>query len=289
MSVRAKLLLTRIIALTLLLLYLGAAFYVNDLEEVAKEKQDSMNGLVTTIFERNIFMSEYLVSSAERAKEQLVTANGRVGVLRLEARPFFKDPDNIEKIEEALEHHRVVAGEIEGVLEQGMTSKLSERRISQVLIRSQAVVGIMHNLSLGVTEEYEFFEDLQTNALIIFTVLVAGLGLSASLVIKSITQSIKKLHKSTDIIAGGNLDHRVDVKTKDEFGQLASSFNKMTEALQESQKGLEGKVKARTVELEKSIKDLNKLNKLMTGRELKMIELKEEIAKLQEESVSKKS
>lgn len=54
--------------------------------------------------------------------------------------------------------------------------------------------------------------------------------------------------------------------------------------LSDHAKNLEAEVKARTVELERQIKELEDLNKTMVGRELKMVELKEEIEKFQKAS-----
>ncbi|MFH1894520.1 MAG: hypothetical protein ABH813_01295 [Patescibacteria group bacterium] len=56
-----------------------------------------------------------------------------------------------------------------------------------------------------------------------------------------------------------------------------------TRELKELADGLEGKVKIRTVELQEKIKELEKFNSLAVGRELKMVELKNEIEKLREE------
>lgn len=50
--------------------------------------------------------------------------------------------------------------------------------------------------------------------------------------------------------------------------------------LAEYTKVLEKKVAARTAELSMRVKELEKLNKMMVGREMKMIELKKEIARL---------
>ena len=55
------------------------------------------------------------------------------------------------------------------------------------------------------------------------------------LVVLSIAQSISKpihiLHKGTERIGSGDLDYRIRINTKDEIGQLARSFNRMSGAL----------------------------------------------------------
>ncbi|OGW39648.1 MAG: hypothetical protein A2Y97_02845, partial [Nitrospirae bacterium RBG_13_39_12] len=51
---------------------------------------------------------------------------------------------------------------------------------------------------------------------------------------RSITKPVTKLRDAAIKIGMGNLDTLVEVKSKDEIGQLASSFKKMTEDLQET-------------------------------------------------------
>jgi len=53
-----------------------------------------------------------------------------------------------------------------------------------------------------------------------------------------------------------------------------------TKELQELNKNLEGEVAKRTEELQGKLLELERFNKIAVGRELKMVELKEEIAKL---------
>ena len=106
----------------------------------------------------------------------------------------------------------------------------------------------------------------------------------------------------------GNLDVRANVKSKTEIGELANIFNEMIKdlkesraALEESKKVLEIKVaartrelkeltekqeeiiKERTKELQKRVAELEKFQKLVVGRELKMIELKKALKQAQEE------
>ena len=146
---------------------------------------------------------------------------------------------------------------------------------------------------LPITEAYEtvIYQLEYTAIIIIFAIIltvIIGLILS-----KKITQPIVNLRDAAKKIREGNLDTRIDIKSHDEIGELANSFNQMAQKLSVYTRELETKVQERTVALEASKKDLElklieleKMNKLMVGRELKMIELKKEIEALQQNSGS---
>src|SRR4030042_6378154 len=72
----------------------------------------------------------------------------------------------------------------------------------------------------------------------------------------SIVKPLQSMVVATQEIARGELDHKVEVQSRDEVGDLAASFNQMTERLKvaneelvEWGKTLENKVKERTKEL----------------------------------------
>jgi len=75
---------------------------------------------------------------------------------------------------------------------------------------------------------------------------------------RSISVPVKKLTETAQAIASGDLKRHVEIKSKDEIGQLANSFNIMTSKLKKSYEGLEEKVRQRTSELAESnkLKDL---------------------------------
>lgn len=81
------------------------------------------------------------------------------------------------------------------------------------------------------------------------------------------------LLEATNEIAEGNLKIRVAVKGDDEIGNLAVAFNSMAVKLEGSYADLEQKIEERT-------EQLNRENRLMVNRELKMVELKKEIEEL---------
>lgn len=106
--------------------------------------------------------------------------------------------------------------------------------------------------------------------LILITALVKG-----GFVRKMIHSPIKKLNNATKEVANLNLDHKVDIHSRDELGNLAHSFNKMTQQLKEANEviqnwssQLEDRVKEKSRELEKTQSQLIRAEKMAAMGEL---------------------
>ncbi|MCP4650487.1 MAG: HAMP domain-containing protein [PVC group bacterium] len=156
---------------------------------------------------------------------------------------------------------------------------------------------------------------------------VGGGGIFLSLIIalilgKAIINPIRLLTEGTDIIGRGDLDHKIELKSKDELGVLADSFNKMSEnlskrdeeinvanqkllvneqqlktlnksleqkvqertkELMKNKEELEVRVQERTKELKEKLKELEIFHKLACGREMKMIEMKKQVNAMSKE------
>jgi methyl-accepting chemotaxis protein len=111
---------------------------------------------------------------------------------------------------------------------------------------------------------------------------------------KRLTNPVNRLIGGVRDIGKGNLDMKIDVKSDDEIGQLASAFNRMTVDLKKSRDKLENysmdlekKVSERTEELNAKVDELERFNRLMVDRELRMKELKERVKELEGELKSK--
>jgi nitrate/nitrite-specific signal transduction histidine kinase len=103
----------------------------------------------------------------------------------------------------------------------------------------------------------------------------------------TLIRPIVELTQVAEKVREGDFNIRTEVKSKDEIGTLAEVFNQMAVKLSGYYAELKKTVEERTSELEKSnktlgqkVEELEQMNKLMVGRELKMVELKEEIEKL---------
>jgi len=90
---------------------------------------------------------------------------------------------------------------------------------------------------------------------------------SGVLLLRGFRKPVEALMQGTDAIASGNLSHRMELHTQDEFGYLATHFNRMAcelerqrEKLQEGNAILEQRVAERTVELHRLNGELQRMD-----------------------------
>ncbi len=157
-------------------------------------------------------------------------------------------------------------------------------------------------------EVFGFLRMMETNYALLSIVFLLPIILLSFLISRRTMGPLRNLSLVSKKVARGNLKARAEVFSKDEFGEVAENFNKMIEDLEQAKKGmeeerdileikvnartkelnelneqLEGKVQKRTEEMKKKLDELEKMSKLMVGRELKMIELKKALKKAKEE------
>ncbi len=108
------------------------------------------------------------------------------------------------------------------------------------------------NVGLSLKEYNQSMSELKKRTVFLAIISIL-LGLIASLFFaRTLTKPILQLDYVSQSIADGNLNARVKIKSENELGNLASTFNKMTESLKASQEELENKVELRTAELAKT-------------------------------------
>jgi two-component system NtrC family sensor kinase len=99
-------------------------------------------------------------------------------------------------------------------------------------------------------------------------VLLVAIG-SVAFLSYTVLRPVKKLMRGTQAISAGNLDYQIEMNAKDEIGQLASSFNRMTHSLQQAEKEnqewaatLEQRVKEKTEELKEIHQHILQIEKM---------------------------
>jgi signal transduction histidine kinase len=98
-------------------------------------------------------------------------------------------------------------------------------------------------------------EQSRTTYVILFALLmIAVIGIGVYAVTRWVINPLFSLVRTSQAIAGGDLDRRTGIRNGDEIGELAGTFDNMTSRLQE-----------RTLELEKSNAMLQKIDKTKTN------------------------
>jgi signal transduction histidine kinase len=126
------------------------------------------------------------------------------------------------------------------------------------LVTRDEIIGIAH-VGLSLQNMRREIAEMQ-RMVVLLTALVVIVGVLLTMFLVNIfIKPVKRLVNATERVASGNLYQMVNVTTKDEIGTLASSFNRMIVSLKESRekieeynRTLEGRVKERTAELEKT-------------------------------------
>lgn len=89
-------------------------------------------------------------------------------------------------------------------------------------------------------------------SLVFLLISIAGSIIMATLTIRP----VKALSRGAEIIGKGNLDHRIEIKSRDELGQLAREFNQMTAQIKEArEKEIESRIMEEQIEMAKEIQE----------------------------------
>jgi signal transduction histidine kinase len=120
-------------------------------------------------------------------------------------------------------------------------------------------LGTLH-LTLSLAKIDERMDGLKRDLLLV-TLGVVGVGTLFTLIFtRLLIHPIEKLASATERVARGELASRVNIRSRDEIGDLADAFNQMTRQIRESQEDLEKKVEERTRELEMANLELKELD-----------------------------
>jgi len=134
---------------------------------------------------------------------------------------------------------------------------------------SQKVLGVI-DITMSLDDVDREIAKARNETILFNFLLILGISASvAAIFMRFVGRPVKELVLGTKRIAGGDLTHVLPVRTDDEMGHLAGSFNRMTESLQKANeeihgliKNLEHKVEERTQELKDAQQQLLQSEKL---------------------------
>ncbi len=82
-----------------------------------------------------------------------------------------------------------------------------------------------------------------------FIIIIILINLVGYFISRSITKPLGSLQLNIERIEKGDFEHKIDVSSENEVGQLAEAFNKMVEAVKKSRASIEKEVKVKTKEI----------------------------------------
>lgn len=177
-------------------------------------------------------------------------------------------------------HDKMVANYEKNSKEKGIEYKTP----IAVTVRGEENLLGLANIIISTKKFHAFFMQ-QLYSLIILG-LILGFGDTFLIYLSTrmiIVNPIKRVEKGAEIIGKGNFDYRIDIQSDDEIGMLAKALNTMSKNLKLSN----DETKNYKRHLEKRVNELEKFHELTVDRELRMVELKEKIKKLEKQPIKK--
>jgi PAS domain S-box-containing protein len=224
-------------------------------------------------FELDILTTEYMINPEARPKKQWLLKYSLINDLLNTIDPEKADDKKLlEKVRREhadMKYHFLDLtylyeeqknSQEETLVPAGYENKLREH----LLIRSHSLASdaaYMSDVShASLMSHFKQARLLTVSSVICIVIIMVGVSVGFG---RSIIEPVTKLHQATDIIAGGDLDHRVSIQTSDEIGQLSNAFDDMTLKLKGSRTILEDEIHER-IHAEMSLKkEKEKLQKYL--------------------------
>ena len=115
---------------------------------------------------------------------------------------------------------------------------------------------LLKNLRSSDSETGKWIYNALLIVMIVFVIAEAASILLGFMLTRSITQAIHNLDQGTECVKRGDFSHRIDIRSRDQLGALAASFNQMTEYVQQLVKErVEKERLEREIEIARSVQE----------------------------------
>jgi PAS domain S-box-containing protein len=243
MKIATKLKLSALVPALMAVVIGLALLFSNRAIEKAQEEGSSARRIMESMNELNNFARHYMLYHEERAKLQFLIEHDTI--TRHLAAIEFTD-DHKQRILESIRHNSKAMREAflklvsnferyGSVQDSALLMEAEERLAGRILVRSSDVLSHVLQLERLIGEEIATTQR-RVSALIFALIFCTTLPFTILLIrmMGNITTSLKTLRQGTEVIAAGNLNHRLSIAAQDEIGELSGAFNLMTQQLCET-------------------------------------------------------
>ena len=230
---------------------------IDTLRQGFEDLRDGSSSLHIQLSERQQSIGPSFSAEVKEVLSQLEAHKNRIEAQRAASDPLLATTDNeLDLIDDALNELQTIDD-----MADKMALGISNPELSAAVNKKIAELSItMRSLFRSLTDRMERLRD-QTR--LSYRTWIAGISFSAitSAVIvlwtfwffrHSIVKPFKQLLEETKMIADGKFEHRIELKSKDELEQLATSMNNITDRFVSIRDNLNEQVQERTREVVRS-------------------------------------
>jgi len=220
-----------------------ALFFSYRVNRDAYEKHRKIHRIVAQMHELNNSAQAYMLHHPERAKQQYILAHDSLSKFITSLRFADKEQQQyLEGVGRNLAAMRDIFYKLVSNFEKPaaagdalLRAEVDERMAGQILIRSRE--GVSQALSLESLIEREITATRRRIYGLIFFLIASTtfpLALVLLRVMKNTAASLAVLRQGTEIVARGDLNHRIGLPPRDEIGELSAAFDRMTGQLRDT-------------------------------------------------------
>ncbi len=244
MRITTQLKLISTFTLAAIVVLLPVLYWSNAEFKSAKNNYILADFILVNFFERASFRDQYFLYREDRVRAQWDANKEIADQLLSRAEVQFRDEEDRKKLlwlrrhidDTAVIFHRIVNNSLalkSPTDDRYILQELDTRLSSQLLLKAAAVRDTVTALKEASAQRVE-----QTYQYLVISIGLFALTLALATIMTAlhlgrlIRKRLAPLHAGAKIVAGGNLDFRINCDGSDEFAELALSINNMTDKLQ---------------------------------------------------------
>jgi signal transduction histidine kinase len=253
MKIKTQFRITIFVSIVLVLVVGGILLYADRKIEREVEKNFLADRISKSVFELFMLSHTYLTYREERPRMQWNLKMASLKKMIKDAEIGRGRDENIEILLQRCAEMEALFEKIASYVERldkasggeaVLSREVYDRLTTNLTVKGQEMVN--HAFML-IQESNQGLSNVKKRAFLlvmVFIFLAIGTSILISLLLsRRILTDLSILQKSTEIVAGGDLKHRVDIQRDDEVGRLVLAFDEMTSRLSESEKERESYVK----------------------------------------------
>jgi PAS domain S-box-containing protein len=225
MKIKTKLYLSSLIPIILVaILILVKIITLSGVDEQNKQRAASRQTL-QAVSELDILTYNYLLSHEKIIEQQWHSKYASLGKSLATLKPDKEEKAIVNRL---IQNYGTIGASFSELLADTNESTTS-RLAPQFLISSQSMIGGASALVEKNVKDMLNIQTLNDQLILSLAILLLLSGIITSVSIyRVIAKSLHILHSGADKVGEGNLDYKFDINNKDEIGQVAKTFNKMT-------------------------------------------------------------